>query len=205
MDEAKLHITCLFLEENNNFKRLPVGTFHLLHNYVMTNYDIHETSFSIPVDTIRGRSKYGTTALKPGPLDVAYQIELVILRYIQIKQECGQAMTRLDVIDCANSLITGSTLVTAMNCFCQSNSKSPAREFGLTWYRNFMKRNKNKIENRRGERQLQLRKNWTTHENFVTMYDHVYSAMVDAKVATLLDESENYFINRSKSRVKADE
>ena len=52
MDKTKLHITCLLLEEKNNFQRLPTGTFHLLHNYVMIKYDPHETSFSIPVDTI---------------------------------------------------------------------------------------------------------------------------------------------------------
>ena len=43
MDEAKLHLTCLFWEEKKNFKRLSVGTFHLLHNYVMNKYDLHET------------------------------------------------------------------------------------------------------------------------------------------------------------------
>ena len=127
MDEAKFHLTRLFLEEKNNYKHLPVGTFHLLHNYATTKYDIHETSLSITVDKIRGRAKYGTTALKPGPLAVAYQIEPIILRYIEMKQECGQPMTQLDVIDCAKSLITGSTLVTSTNRFHQSNSKSSAR------------------------------------------------------------------------------
>ena len=42
MDEAKLHLNILFLEEKKNCNCLPVGTFHILHNYVMTNYDIHE-------------------------------------------------------------------------------------------------------------------------------------------------------------------
>ena len=70
------------LEEKNNYQRLPTGTFHLLHKYDMAKYDIHETSFSVPVDAIIGRAKYGTNALKPGPLDVAYQIEPIILRYI---------------------------------------------------------------------------------------------------------------------------
>ena len=53
-----------------------------------------------------------------------------------------------------------------------------------------MRRNKYHLENRRCDRQHQLRKDWTTHENFVTMYDRVYFAMVDAKVATLPDKSE---------------
>ena len=95
----------------------------------MTKYDRHEISFSIPVDKIIGRSKYETTALKPGPLAVSYQSEPIILRYIQMNQECGQPMTRLDVIYWDNSLITGSTLVTAMNIFHRSNSEYPAIEF----------------------------------------------------------------------------
>ena len=53
-----------------------------------------------------------------------------------------------------------------------------------------MIRNKKYIENRRAERQHQLRKYWTTHENFVTMYDRVYTAMVDAKLSTPMDESD---------------
>ena len=68
-----------------------------------------------------------------------------------------------------------------------------------------MKRNSNQPENKRGERQRQLIKDWTTHENFVTMYDCVYSEIVDAKVATPLYKSEYYFINRSKSLVKTEE
>ena len=79
MDKAKIHINHFFLEGNNSFKRLPIGTFHLLHNYVMTKYDLHETSLSIPVDTIRGGAKNGTTVLKPGPLAIAYKIEPIIL------------------------------------------------------------------------------------------------------------------------------
>ena len=106
-----------------------------------------------------------------------------------MNQECGHPMNRLDVIDCANSLITGSTIVTAMDRFHHPNSKSSAREFGQNWYRNFMGGNNNKPENRRGERKHQLRKYWRTHEKSVTMYDRVYAVMVDAKVATPLDES----------------
>ena len=107
MDEAKLHITPLFLEENKNFKRLPVGTFHLLHNHVVIKYYFMKKLFSIPIDTIREQDKYGTTALKPGNLAVSYQNEPTTLRYIEMKQECGQPMIRLDVIDCENSLIIG--------------------------------------------------------------------------------------------------
>ena len=42
MDEANIRIYSFFLDKKKNFKRLPVGTFHILHNYVMTKYDLHE-------------------------------------------------------------------------------------------------------------------------------------------------------------------
>ena len=50
-----------------------------------------------------------------------------------------------------------------------------------------MIRNNNKLENRRCERQSQLREYLTAHENFVTMHDRVYAAMVDEKLATPLE------------------
>ena len=43
-----------------------------------------------------------------------------------------------------------------------------------------------------------------THAKFVTAYDRVYDSMVDEKVATPLDESEYYFINRPGRRVKTE-
>ena len=92
-----------------------------------------------------------------------------------------------------------------MNHFHQSNSKTPTRESGITWYRKFTIRNKNKIENRRGETQHQIRKYWTTHENFVTMYDRVHAEILDAKVTTPLEESECYFTNIAVSRFNTEE
>ena len=104
-----------------------------------------------------------------------------------MKQEGGQPMTRNNVIDSANSIITGSNIPTAMNHFHQSNSTAPKIKFGPTWYRKFARRKKHHLENRRGERQHQVRKYWTTHEKIITMYGRVYAAIVDAKLATPLD------------------
>ena len=67
-----------------------------------------------------------------------------------------------------------------------------------------MRRNNNRLENRRGERQHKLRKYSTTNENFVTMYDRVYDAMVDAKVDKPREESSYYFINIAGIRVKTE-
>ena len=62
-----------------------------------------------------------------------------------------------------------------------------------------------KIKNSRGERQHQLRKDWMTHEKFVTMYDRVYAAMVDAKIANPMEKPDYYFINRYGIQVKTEE
>ena len=46
----------------------------------------------------------------------------------------------------------------------------------------------------------QTKKYFATHENFVTMYERVYSSMVDAKLDTPLDKSEYQFTNRAGRR-----
>ena len=48
---------------------------------------------------------------------------------------------------------------------------------------------KYQLESRRGDRKQKIGEDWTTHETFITVYDHVYSEMLDAKVATPLDKS----------------
>ena len=53
-----------------------------------------------------------------------------------------------------------------------------------------MRGNKYKLETRKGKRQHQLRKYWTTHETFVTMYGRLYAAIMDEKVATPQEEPE---------------
>ena len=58
-----------------------------------------------------------------------------------MKEKCGHPITINDVIDCANSFITGSILVTATNRFYQYNLKTPIRKFGITRYINVMRRN----------------------------------------------------------------
>ena len=103
----------------------------------MTKYDINERSLSIPIDTIRGQSKYGKTSLKPGLLAASYKMEPIVYIYIQVKKECGKLTTQCDVIDCANSFITGSTPVTVTNLFDQYNLKTLTRESIITWHRNF--------------------------------------------------------------------
>ena len=49
-------------------------------------------------------------------------------------------------------------------------------------------RNRYQLENIRIKRQHYLRKDCTTHENFVTMYDYVYGTMVYAKLAAPLEK-----------------
>ena len=106
-----------------------------------------------------------------------------------MKQEFGHPTTLYYFIDCANSFIAVLTLLTTINCFNLSNSKPPTKESGLTWYRNFMRRRKYQLESQRSKRKHKLIEYWKTPKNFIYMYDRVYAAMVDAKVATLMDES----------------
>ena len=51
-----------------------------------------------------------------------------------------------------------------------------------------MKRNRNKIVSKRGQKYELDRQNWTTYSNFCDMYDHCAQEMVSAGVAITLDE-----------------
>ena len=50
-----------------------------------------------------------------------------------------------------------------------------------------MKRNKHKIIGKRDQKYKLNHQNWTTYNNFVSMYNHVIDELVHAKVAVKLD------------------
>jgi regulation of enolase protein 1 (concanavalin A-like superfamily) len=63
----------------------------------------------------------------------------------------------------------------------------PSLEMDTTYYC-FLKRNGHALVSKRGEKFAANRSDWSTYENFATMYDGVYDEMVAAGVAKRLDE-----------------
>ena len=49
-----------------------------------------------------------------------------------------------------------------------------------------MERNKHKFAGKRGQKYEQSRKNWTTYNNFVQMYNHIIGELVDVGLAVKL-------------------
>ena len=67
-----------------------------------------------------------------------------------------------------------------------SNNNLPT--VGLGYWLRFMKRNKDKIVSKRGQRYELNRQKWTTYANFVHMYSHCIEEMIEADVAVKLEE-----------------
>ena len=59
---------------------------------------------------------------------------------------------------------------------------------GRRWWMLFLRRNEHRLFSTKGCKFSVNRDDWCIYTNFVTMYDHVYDAMVTAKIAVELEE-----------------
>jgi hypothetical protein len=58
---------------------------------------------------------------------------------------------------------------------------------GSRWYERFLRRHSNVLKRTKGRVRDVNRHNWCTYENFEILYENVYDAMVEAKVAVKAD------------------
>ena len=88
----------------------------------------------------------------------------------------------------ANSLISGTETEKELVEWKNKYSINSSVSVGNGYRARFMKKNKDKIVSRRGQRYELNRQKWTTYSNFVHMYNHCIDKMVDAGVAVELDD-----------------
>jgi hypothetical protein len=104
-----------------------------------------------------------------------------------------QPVTLMDALALINSIISTSNLSDAIVAW---KKKHLPRTFddgqsgilGKEYWQNFKKRHPEKKTKKRTVCFDANREDWCHTDNFVSMYDHVYSAMVNGKVAIQLDE-----------------
>jgi hypothetical protein len=104
----------------------------------------------------------------------------------------GQPLTKGQLISLAESLIDGTDFQERMIDF-KCNRKIFKRKqvsgsvVGSRWYELFLRRHSNVLKRTKGRVRDVNRHNWCTYENFEIMYENVYDAMVEAKVAVKVD------------------
>ena len=86
-----------------------------------------------------------------------------------------------------NSLIDGISVQKELIEWKRNNTPNFTGNLGEGYWRKFMTRNKHKIVGKQGQKYELNRQNWTTYNNFVSMYNHVIDELVHTKVAVKLD------------------
>jgi hypothetical protein len=72
--------------------------------------------------------------------------------------------------------------------YSHGDKNAEAAELGKGYYYGFLKRNGQKLVSKRGEKFAANRADWSTYNNFATMYDGISDKMVAAGAAEHLDE-----------------
>jgi len=126
--------------------------------------------------------------LAGGQVSPLARIEPTIIGIIVQMARMRQCLTPSRALSLINSLIKDTPIQQELIAWKATNTPNTSGTVGKGYWRNFLKRNKNKIVSKRGQKYELNRQNWTTYTNFVHMYNNIIDEMVDAGVAEKLDE-----------------
>ena len=137
---------------------------------------------------IRKKNFDGSNRNTTSPL---HEIEPFIVDCIIQSYKICHSMTKTDIILLTQEIIAGTIYEEKLiNCKEVRKINNKKSLLGDAWFRGFMKRNKDKLKRSRVKVKDNKRHSWCTYENFVNMYDRVYEAMVDAKVAEYCEDKD---------------
>ena len=109
---------------------------------------------------------------------------------VELLKQCGEMNCPLTCglgLDLINSLIgkdeTKDEVKKWIEHNCPTASEGSWDKLGQGYGTKFMKRHKHELKSKKGKMFPQSRSDWCTYENFVDMYDRLYAAMSDSKVA----------------------
>ena len=126
--------------------------------------------------------------LAGGQVSPLAKIEPTILGIIIQMARMRQCLTPSRGLSLINSLIKDTPIQGELVAWKATNTPNTSGVVGRGYWRSFLKRNKNKIVSKRGQKYELNRQNWTTYANFVHMYNSIIDEMVEAGVAERLDE-----------------
>jgi hypothetical protein len=152
---------------------------------------------TIPPKTIWSRiHRNNLEGVAPQRISPIKDVEPLIVEYCLQMAKCGQALTRNDVIELANELIQDTKYAEAVIDFKKKRKfkvdKNDKMLVGKTWYKGFMNRNSDTLKRGRCRVMDSNHHSWCTYENFDSMYQSVYGAMVTAGIAEKTDKPVMY-------------
>ena len=125
--------------------------------------------------------------LAGGQVSPLEKIEPIIVNIIVQMARMRQCLTPSKGLMLVNSLITGTRIQSELVAWKRNNTPNFTGTLGPGYWQNFMKRNKHKIVGKRGQKYELSRQNWTTYNNFVSMYNHIIDELVHANLAVKLE------------------
>ena len=168
--------------------RVKPGT---LKDVIKTVKSIRGVTADISPDAIRRRihrKKLTSHHVAGGQVTPLMRIEPVVVEIILQMARIRQCLCPSKGLELVNSLIKGTPLQEELVQWKSRNTPNDTGTVGVGYWRNFLKRHKTSIVSKRGQKYELNRQNWTTYANFVNMYTHTMSEMVDAGVAIKLDK-----------------
>ena len=169
-------------------KRIEKGMLSTIINDVKGKRGIQD---SISPCAIRKRVKRNSLInrhLAGGQVSPLERIEPIIVSIIVQMARMRQCLTPSKGLLLVNSLISGTKIQEELVEWKQRNTPNFTGTVGRGYWRQFMRRNKDKIVGKRGQKYKLNRQNWTTYNNFVQMYSHIIDELVGAGLAVKLDE-----------------
>jgi hypothetical protein len=187
--------------------RVKQGTFEDIKKKIISQVEQDlPTSFTFSYNTAMKHISRKTLRVafgKNGPCSPLIDIEDDLCELLILFGNTGSALKPPEVIRFTNSLIQGTpTQKKLISWKRKSNIKGTDAELGrvgLSYFNNFMKRNKEKLRSKRGKRFELNREKWQTYTNFARMYEDHEFEMIDAGVAKKLETP--VWMNRKGERV----
>jgi hypothetical protein len=154
---------------------------------------------TIPVKTIRNRVlRNNVTACKKSSLSPLMNVEKIIVEYCVRLARIGNALNKDQVMSLAEDVIHGTQAATKLaeyktkrqitDIYHEQFENQRKVRVGEGWYKNFMRRNKDKIKRQRLKVKDRQRLTYCTYPNFQIMYETVYEDMVNCGIAIKMDE-----------------
>ena len=170
-------------------KRLGRGVVQDIIDQVKRKRNIMDADISPAV--IRRRFYRGSIEnnhLAGGQESPLRAIEPIMVEIILQMARIRQCLTPSRALRLINDLIDGTKIQQDLIKWKETNTCNGHGKVGKGYWYGFLKRHRDKLVSRRGQKYELNRQNWTTYSNFANMYCHITHEMLEAGVAEPLPE-----------------
>ena len=167
--------------------RVKYGSLKKIIQTVKSNRNIKADISSSAIRKRVQRNSLVSHHVAGGQVSPLQKIEPIIIDIILQMARIRQCLSPSKGLKLVNSIIKGTNIQDELIKWKQKNTPNDCGTVGIGYWNKFLKRNKTKLVSRRGQKYELNRQNWTTYANFVHMYDHTISEMIECGVAIKLD------------------